>query len=761
MKLNLKKLEKKNKELELPKIPKEKKAKEKIDFKKFFKQKRKERQNAIDAATVQLEAVTKEAKKNAKEAREAAKVVRKRRYIFGLRNKISICFIIPIIFMVVVGVVAYNKAAEGLSEKFSDSTQQTVVTATSYIDMATTFIESEAMGYAYDTDLSKYFSGRFEQDIAEKMAVTESTMSKISTSQAANEFVSDIHIIPKQGLTVLSTRSSKADGFFEEYRDNMKKLSSDGKNLDRWVDSHPVLDKYLTVKGENYILSCQIVSGANNAVVVMDVSKEAVYDFLNTIDLGEGSAVVLTTPSGREMVVEKIPENGKSIFPAQGFAISDRDFYKEAMATGELSGNQVVDFNDAEYLFIFSKSEELGISICALVPQSLVTGQATSIGVITIALVIVASVICVFIGFAVTTGIQWNLNRVIGGLDQVAQGDLTGTVSARSRDEFRDVAKAVNSMIDNNKRLVGQVSSATVRLEDSAKEVNEASGVISDYSMDITQAISEINEGMANQSAYAQECVAKTDILSEEMQEVTRVVEKVEALVAETNDMITKGVELIQELGKTADDTTVMTDRVGASITELKKQSESIYSFVETITDISEQTNLLSLNASIEAARAGDAGRGFAVVAEQIRKLADDSAKAAGEISHTVDAIDTQTLDSVQSAKDAAAMVAKQTEAVELVVKVFEEMGERMSELVVGLEEISTSVERADKERSDTREAVRYISEIIETAATSAEIVRDNAMKLMENVENMNQTSEDLIENMNGLKEEISVFKIE
>ena len=84
-----------------------------------------------------------------------------------------------------------------------------------------------------------------------------------------------------------------------------------------------------------------------------------------------------------------------------------------------------------------------------------------------------------------------------------------------------------------------------------------------------------------------------------------------------------------------------------------------------------------------------------------------------------------------------------------------------MSELVVGLEEISTSVERADKERSDTREAVRYISEIIETAATSAEIVRDNAMKLMENVENMNQTSEDLIENMNGLKEEISVFKIE
>ena len=681
--------------------------------------------------------------------------------LLSIRNKIVVCFLVPIVFMVIIGVSAYQKSAEGLSEKFTDSTLQTMRMATENLNMSCDFIRSEGLKYAYDDDLRKYFLGMFEDNPVDKLNFLTSTKSNLLSVQTSNPFISHMHIIPKKGVNLLSTKlSSGVDGFLDEYKEDV--ASGEGRrSIPQWIDSHPVLDEKVTETEKDYIMAFEMMSQSNNACVVIDIKPPAITDFMEEIDIGDGSIIGFVTPGGRELVVENVEEGKESVLPEEGNVFSGQEYYTAVMDEAVAdAGTAEVDFQGEKYLFIYSHSADIGFTTCALVPMRVVTSQATEIRNMTIGLVILACVIVVIVGIFITAGIENNMRRISRKFGDVAKGDLTVTVSAKGHDEFQDLAGSATNMITNTKKLVNQVSNATGELEVSAQNVGQASELIHEYSQDITRAIGEINEGMEEQSRHAQECVEKTDILSNEIQEVSHVVERVEKLVGETEGMINKGMEIVQVLGDRAGETTQMTVKVSESIESLRKESEIINSFVATITEITEQTNLLSLNASIEAARAGEAGRGFAVVAEEIRKLADDSAKAAGEIRNNVANITAQTQNSVESASQAKAMVELQTKAVEEVIAVFREMQERMGQLIEGLKDIVVSTEKADGERSAAVAAVKNISDIIEETAGSAETVNDVANKLLNHVEKLSTTASVLDENMEGLKNEISVFKI-
>ena len=681
--------------------------------------------------------------------------------LLSIRNKIVVCFLVPIVFMVIIGVSAYQKSAEGLSEKFTDSTLQTMRMATENLNMSCDFIRSEGLKYAYDDDLRKYFLGMFEDNPVDKLNFLTSTKSNLLSVQTSNPFISHMHIIPKKGVNLLSTKlSSGVDGFLDEYKEDV--ASGEGRrSIPQWIDSHPVLDEKVTETEKDYIMAFEMMSQSNNACVVIDIKPSAITDFMEEIDIGDGSIIGFVTPGGRELVVENVEEGKESVLPEEGNVFSGQEYYTAVMDEAVAdAGTAEVDFQGEKYLFIYSHSADIGFTTCALVPMRVVTSQATEIRNMTIGLVILACVIVVIVGIFITAGIENNMRRISRKFGDVAKGDLTVTVSAKGHDEFQDLAGSATNMITNTKKLVNQVSNATGELEVSAQNVGQASELIHEYSQDITRAIGEINEGMEEQSRHAQECVEKTDILSNEIQEVSHVVERVEKLVGETEGMINKGMEIVQVLGDRAGETTQMTVKVSESIESLRKESEIINSFVATITEITEQTNLLSLNASIEAARAGEAGRGFAVVAEELRKLADDSAKAAGEIRNNVANITAQTQNSVESASQAKAMVELQTKAVEEVIAVFREMQERMGQLIEGLKDIVVSTEKADGERSAAVAAVKNISDIIEETAGSAETVNDVANKLLNHVEKLSTTASVLDENMEGLKNEISVFKI-
>ena len=712
-------------------------------------------------------------RKKEKNQKDSVKKTKSKFMLFSIQNKLIVCFLVPIIFMIMIGMAAYQKASDGMTEKFEASTMETVKMATQYIDMSFDFIKSEGTKYAFAADVGKYSLGMLESDQAQKAEFIKNTQKDIINSQALNPFISNIHIVPSDGIKIITTMTSATNtkGCYETYRETVAKGKS---GIQNWVDRHTYIDAYLDADSVakmdvaafeeteeiKYIMSYQVALQSNKGCVIMDISKSAIEEFLMGMDLGRGSILGFVTPNGREIVYERLEDGQETILTEGEKVFYPESFYSDINVEEAFEGYREVKFKGEDYLFFYSRSELSGSAVCALVPLDVVVAQAEDIKGITTVLTILASIAVLALGIVIVAGIQKNMARISKKFGVVAQGDLTAQVVVKSKDEFMDLADSANHMIRNTKKLVNKVSNATDQLEESANEVGEVSGVIDNYSKNITDAIEEINQGMSMQSVHAQECVAKTDMLSDEMQEVTRVVEQVAKLITETETMIRQGIEIVQVLGDRAKETTDITQKVGESIESLRKETEIINTFVETITSISNQTNLLSLNASIEAARAGEAGRGFSVVAGEINRLASVSAEAAGEIRNNVTHINEQTVNSVDSAKQASSMVELQTQAVVEVVEVFNKMDERMHQLITGLDEITTTIGRADEERNQTVSAVKNISVIIEETAASAERVNEVAAKLLHNVGKLNHTADMLGDNMEGLKTEISVFKI-
>lgn len=682
--------------------------------------------------------------------------------LFSIRNKLIFCFFLPIAFMVVIGLAAYNSASKGISEKYENSTMETINMAAQYVDMASSFVKSEATQYAYNEDLIKFVSGILDGDQVGKKNARESVEAAILSGEATNPFIQNVHIVTKAGIKMFSTKTNNNDGIYDEYYAAV--TTGDKYSIVSWIDSHPLLDENFKFSDrDSYILAYETMGSNKGTIIVVDMSENKLQEFLDGIDIGDNGVVALVTPNGREIFHESVPKDGKASYSAGKSIFYGNSFYNEAVTAcqGEKkSGCKTVIADGKEQIFFYAASEVTGAMICALVPTSTIVLQAENIKTMTLGVVIVCAVIVFVLGFWITHSIRKNMLRISGKLTEVSEGDLTVCVTAKGKDEFQDLAGSANDMIHNTKNLVSKVNSATDTLEMSAIDVKKASMTLSDCSDNIENAISDINAGIDRQARHANECVETTDRLSDEIQIVSDMVNKVKSLVDETGEMISEGVELIGNLGERAAETTTVTGQVGTSIENLRNESERINDFVGIITRISSQTNLLSLNASIEAARAGDAGRGFAVVAEQIMLLADESSKAAGEIQKVVERINGQTETTVEDATKASDIVLLQSEIVKRSVEVFENMQHKMEELIGALSDIRKASDAADTRRLEAVEAVRSISQIIDETAENAARVIGSSKELVNSVENLNSTADALGINMDELKTEIAGFRV-
>ncbi|MHB8170778.1 MAG: methyl-accepting chemotaxis protein [Thermincolia bacterium] len=357
--------------------------------------------------------------------------------------------------------------------------------------------------------------------------------------------------------------------------------------------------------------------------------------------------------------------------------------------------------------------------------------------------------VCVILGISIAIYISRMIVKPVNAMAEmaakIAGGDLkVDQVQVQTRDELRILGDSFNKMLTNLRNIISKVSDSSSQVASTAEEMSAAVEENSAAAQQIAKAIEELTKGHTEQTRIVSESVTVveqlTDSISniatgaqEQARNVSITSEQTNAVAKRVQDVVarTEGIKNAAEQnyqaarngGVAVDKSIDGLQRIQSAvmdssdkITELGKQSQQIGEIIEVIDDIAEQTNLLALNAAIEAARAGEHGKGFAVVADEVRKLAERSGKAAKEIATLITSIQRGTEVAVKSMESGTLEVEKGVEIVK-------EVGDALAEILEVVEKTGTEIAAVVQV---VNEISVNISEVSKTAKNVAAITEEN-----------------------------------
>ncbi len=461
--------------------------------------------------------------------------------------------------------------------------------------------------------------------------------------------------------------------------------------------------------GAAQLIFAALVSGAEQTpgVIFSVIDIERIHDlFIDKIRVGNTGYAYIYEEDGRV-----IAHKNRSMELA--YDLRSTDFFAQMKDQAQGLITNTVEGKAKWTAFAGLVSMNWAVAVTADTTE--VLAPTSKLGQINLIVLVVAVLVAGAIIFFVSNSVVRPINEVVAGLADAAEGegDLTKRLTVASRDEVGELAVQFNLFIAKVQNIIRDVAANAGELNQSSQELSELSGMLSsgaDQTTARAQSVASASEQMS----------ANMNLVASTMEEASTNVNMVASATEEMSVTISEIAQNTEKARSITSNAVGHAQTASGQVGELGTAAQEIGKVVETITDISEQDNLLALNATIAAARAGEAGQGFAVVANEIKELAQQTAKATGEIKRQVSAIQSSTKGTVVQIDNITEVVAKVDEIVSKIAAAVEEQSVTTREIAGnvaqasgGIGEINMSVGQSN---TVAAEIAKEISEVTQAA---------------------------------------------
>lgn len=666
--------------------------------------------------------------------------------------RLIICFFVPVIGILVLGSVSYNSASKAIINSYKKSISQTADMQQKYINLAVSSEIDEFKNYFTDKTLQIFFGGNM--DAVEASSIKKKYSSRMASKLSMDAKINGAYFIADGGRSIQGSNASLPVDSYSAYM-GTKQGTTVNENPSNWFlfGRDTEADNALGINTETYSIRIARKFQGQNVCIIVDIGVEFVRNALQSIDTGKGGCVALITSDGREFYAEPGMESGNTLI----YGTKD---YETAVTSEEATGNMIITLNGSESLMVYGKMETGGAMVAAVIPSKRLLDETAGIKRISFILTGAFAILALILGLLMSRKISGVINYILHKLHKVAGGDLTVYLESKSKDEFGALCGGVNQTVRQMKTILEDVRNVSIELNNATSYVAKAAEVFMETSGNIKSAVTEIETGARKLDQSSADCLGNMEQLSGIITNVSTNTHEIRRLATETDETVSSGIDMINVLGESTEKTTSITRNVIFSIQELEKKSKSINTIISAINSISEQTSLLSINASIEAARAGDAGRGFAVVAEEIRKLSEQCMESAGQISEIVNEIVKQTGDVVLAAKETEQAVSSQSGIVSGTTRSFRQIGSRIGNLSDALETITNNVNNMDESRNKTLGTIEDISAVSAETSACSDNVSTTVTKQLNAIKDLDSSAKQLRTKADFLVEILGSFQL-